>query len=145
MQARIIITAALATLALAVPTAQARMEDSNGGGSEPTTAYATPAFVVALAARNQAEAAFYATVDGTSRPDDRSGIRGVGTGTSTGGASRPDDRSGVRGVGADPALSGIDLREIAFSGGAVLALIALFVTRMRSRQNDVTRPAPLSH
>jgi hypothetical protein len=124
MQARIVITAALAALALAVPTAQARMEDSNGAGSEPTaSSVAHP------------------------RPDDRGGVRGVGT--DTGFAPGVTDLATVRvdtrgGVDGAPAPSGIDWRELGFSGAAVLALIALFVTRMRSRQNDATKPATLS-
>jgi len=144
MQARIVITAALTALALAVPAAHAATEDPGGGASEPAASYVKPSARDAFTQRAQAQAAHYSTV-GSTRPDDRTGIRGVGVD-----ATRPDDRTGIRGVGVDGALapvstdSGIDWRELGFSGAAVLALIALFVTRMRSRQNSVTKPATLS-
>ena len=146
MQTRIIITAAFAALALAVPAAQARMEESQGAGSGATTSYATPAFAAALAARNEAEAGFDGTVGGATRPDDRSGVRGVGTDTGfvPGVTDFPTVRVDARAVDGAPAPSGIDWRELGFSGAAVLALIALFATRMRSRHDGATSPATLS-
>ena len=156
MQARIIITAAFAAFALAVPAANAAMQDVGGAGSDSAATHYTPAALDALGQRGQAAAGYYSSTTAV-RPDDRAGALGAGTIAADAGAVRPDDRAGALGPGtnvddtpapaATPAAdSRIDWRELGFSGAAALSLFALVVTRLHARHADrsVTKPATLS-
>ena len=95
---RTIVTAAAAAL-VAVPAAQAYVLE--GAGYDGPTAgsaasHYTPAALKALGERWQAAADHYSTTG--VRPDDRVGVRGVGTTPDVTASVRPDDRVGIRGV-----------------------------------------------
>jgi membrane-bound lytic murein transglycosylase B len=87
---------ALFVAAVAVPMAQARFAEPDGGPVVPAQQAApyTKQQLEAMAQRYQAQAQFWQTAtDGTSvRPDDRAGTLGIGTTTST--SDSPTTRNG---------------------------------------------------
>jgi hypothetical protein len=77
--------------------------------------------------------------DSFPRPDDRAGIRGVGTSTSeTTGFPRPDDRGGIRGVdgvagtASAESTASLDWTRLLVGGGVVLTLMLLVAAAVAS-------------